>query len=51
MLSTILVVLVVFLFLRNLRATLVPAVSVPLALLGTFGLMYLHGLQRSTISR
>ncbi len=42
-LSTILVVLVVFLFLRNLRATLVPAVSVPLALLGTFGMMYLLG--------
>ncbi|HEY4276247.1 MAG TPA: efflux RND transporter permease subunit, partial [Rhizomicrobium sp.] len=40
-LSTILVVLVVFLFLRNLRATLVPAVSVPLALFGTFGMMYL----------
>jgi multidrug efflux pump len=35
-LSTFLVVLVVFFFLRNLRATLVPAVSVPLALLGTF---------------
>ena len=43
-LSTILVVLVVLLFLRNLRAMLIPAVSVPLALLGTFGLMYLHGL-------
>jgi multidrug efflux pump len=40
-LSTILVVLVVFLFLRSWRATLVPAVSVPLALLGTFGIMYL----------
>ncbi len=35
-LSTLLVVLVVYFFLRNLRATLVPAVSVPLALLGTF---------------
>ncbi len=42
-LSTILVVLVVFLFLRNLRATLVPAVSVPLSLMGTFGGMYLLG--------
>src|SRR5690242_14084375 len=40
-LSTILVVLVVFLFLRSWHATLVPAVSVPLALLGTFGIMYL----------
>src|SRR4051812_15799367 len=42
-LSTVLVVLVVFLFLRNLRATLVPAVSVPLSLMGTFGGMYLLG--------
>ncbi len=41
--STILVVLVVFLFLRNWRATLVPAVSVPLSLMGTFGCMYLLG--------
>ncbi|HVH82692.1 MAG TPA: efflux RND transporter permease subunit, partial [Steroidobacteraceae bacterium] len=36
-----LVILVVFLFLRNLRATLVPAVAVPISLLGTFGAMYL----------
>ncbi len=35
-LSTLLVVMVVYFFLRNLRATLVPAISVPLALLGTF---------------
>ena len=42
-LSTILVVFVVFLFLRNFRATLVPAVCVPLSLLGTFGVMYLLG--------
>jgi len=41
--STILVVLVVFVFLRSLRATLVPAVSVPLSVLGTFGGMYLLG--------
>ncbi|MES2292557.1 MAG: efflux RND transporter permease subunit [Pseudomonadota bacterium] len=49
-LSTILVVLVVFLFLRNLRATLVPAVSVPLALLGTFGVMYLLGFSLDNFS-
>jgi multidrug efflux pump len=49
-LSTILVVLVVFLFLRNLRATLVPAVSVPLALLGTFGIMYLLGFSLDNFS-
>ena len=42
-LSTILVILVVFLFLRNFKATLVPTVCVPLSLLGTFGVMYLLG--------
>ncbi|MEP6831003.1 MAG: efflux RND transporter permease subunit [Rhizomicrobium sp.] len=49
-LSTILVVLVVFVFLRNLRATLVPAVSVPLALLGTFGIMYMLGFSLDNFS-
>jgi multidrug efflux pump len=38
-----LVVLVIFLFLRNLRATLIPSVAVPLSLVGTFGFMYLAG--------
>jgi multidrug efflux pump len=36
-----LVVLVVFLFLRDLRATLIPSVAVPVSLIGTFGAMYL----------
>ncbi len=36
-----LVILVVFLFLRNARATLIPAVVVPVSLIGTFGVMYL----------
>src|SRR5277367_473815 len=36
-----LVVLVVFAFLRNLRATLIPSVAVPVSLIGTFGVMYL----------
>ena len=49
-LSTILVVLVVFLFLRNLQATLIPAVSVPLSLLGTFGVMYLLGFSLDNFS-
>jgi multidrug efflux pump len=40
-LSTVLVIVVVFLFLRNFKATLVPTVCVPLSLLGTFGVMYL----------
>jgi multidrug efflux pump len=49
-LSTILVVVVVFFFLRNFRATLVPAVSVPLSLLGTFGAMYLLGFSLDNFS-
>ena len=36
-----LVILVVFLFLRSVRATLIPAVAVPVSLIGTFGVMYL----------
>src|ERR1700726_4021998 len=43
MLSIALVVLVVFLFLRNLRATFIPSVAVPLSIVGTFGVMYLLG--------
>jgi multidrug efflux pump len=39
--SIVLVVFVVFLFLRNLRATFIPSVAVPLSLIGTFGVMYL----------
>ena len=41
MLSVSLVVMVVFLFLRNLRSTFIPSVAVPLAIAGTFGVMYL----------
>ncbi len=43
MLSIALVVMVVFLFLRNLSATTIPSVAVPLSLIGTFGVMYLLG--------
>jgi len=43
MLSVVLVVLVIFLFLRNARATFIPAMAVPLSLIGTFGVMYLVG--------
>jgi len=39
--SIALVILVVFLFLRNARATLIPSVAVPVSLIGTFGVMYL----------
>ncbi|HEX4636398.1 MAG TPA: efflux RND transporter permease subunit, partial [Rhizomicrobium sp.] len=49
-LSTILVILVVFLFLRNFKATLVPTVCVPLSLLGTFGVMYLLGFSLDNFS-
>ena len=38
-----LVVLVIFLFLRNLPATVIPSVAVPVSLIGTFGFMYLAG--------
>ncbi|MDX3907139.1 MAG: MdtB/MuxB family multidrug efflux RND transporter permease subunit [Pigmentiphaga sp.] len=43
MLAVALVVLVTFLFLRNLTATIIPSVVVPLSLIGTFGIMYLAG--------
>jgi multidrug efflux pump subunit AcrB len=41
--SVLLVVLVVFLFLREIWATVIPSVAVPLSLVGTFGVMYLAG--------
>jgi multidrug efflux pump len=43
MLTVGLVVMVIFLFLRNLSATIIPSVAVPLSLVGTFGVMYLAG--------
>ena len=43
LLSVALVVMVIFVFLRNVPATLIPAVAVPLSLVGTFGVMYLAG--------
>jgi multidrug efflux pump len=43
MLTVGLVVLVIFLFLRNISATIIPSVAVPLSLVGTFGAMYLAG--------
>jgi multidrug efflux pump len=45
-----LVVLVIFVFLRNVRATLIPSVTVPLSLVGTFGLMYLWGFSLNNLS-
>jgi multidrug efflux pump subunit AcrB len=45
-----LVVMVIFLFLRNLRATLIPSVAVPLSLIGTFAVMYLFGYSLDNLS-
>ncbi|ALU88581.1 efflux RND transporter permease subunit [Herbaspirillum rubrisubalbicans] len=50
MLSVALVIMVVFLFLRNARATLIPAVAVPVSLIGTFGIMYLAGFSLDNLS-
>ena len=43
MLTVVLVVMVIFVFLRNLSATTIPSVTVPLSIVGTFGVMYLLG--------
>jgi multidrug efflux pump len=43
MLTIALVVMVIFLFLRNLAATIIPSIAVPLSIVGTFGVMYLLG--------
>jgi multidrug efflux pump len=48
--SIILVVLVVFVFLRSPRATLIPAVAVPVSLIGTFAVMYLLGYSLDNLS-
>jgi multidrug efflux pump len=48
--SIVLVVLVVFIFLRNLWATFIPSVAVPLSLIGTFGVMYLLGYSLDNLS-
>jgi len=45
-----LVILIVFVFLRDLRATLIPAVVVPTSLIGTFGVMYLFGYSLDNLS-
>ena len=50
MISMGLVIMVVFLFLRNWRATLIPSVAVPVSLIGTFGAMYLCGYSLNNLS-
>ena len=49
-LAVVLVVLVIFLFLRNLPATIIPSLSVPLSLVGTLGVMYLLGFSLDNLS-
>jgi multidrug efflux pump len=48
--SVILVILVVFVFLRRLRATLIPAAAVPVSIIATFGFMYLAGFSLNNLS-
>jgi multidrug efflux pump len=48
--SVFLVVMVVFVFLRNVRATIIPSIAVPLSLVGTFGVMYLLGYSLDNLS-
>jgi multidrug efflux pump len=49
-LAVVLVVFVIFLFLRNLGATTIPSVAVPLSLVGTFGVMYLLGFSLNNLT-
>jgi multidrug efflux pump len=49
-LTVALVVMVIFLFLRSFRATVIPAVAVPLSIVGTFGVMYLLGYSLNNLS-
>ncbi len=50
MLTIVLVVLVMFLFLRSVSATIIPSVAVPLSIVGTFGVMYLLGYSLDNLS-
>ena len=50
LLAVVLVVMVIFLFLRNLPATIIPSFSVPLSLVGTFAVMYLAGFSLNNLS-
>ena len=50
MLTVALVVMVIFLFLRNIAATVIPSVAVPLSLVGTFGVMYVLGYSLNNLS-
>ena len=49
-LTVVLVILVIFVFLRSLRATIIPAVAVPISLIGTLGVMYVLGYSLDNLS-
>jgi multidrug efflux pump len=48
--AVVLVILVIFLFLRNIRATLIPLVTIPVSLIGAFGMMYVFGFSINTLT-
>src|SRR6186997_2389505 len=50
MLGSVLVILVIFLFLRNFRSTLIVATSIPISVIGTFALLYFGGLTLNTMT-
>ena len=50
LISIVLVIMVVFVFLRTVRATIIPSIAVPLSLVGTFGVMYLLGYSLDNLS-
>jgi multidrug efflux pump len=48
--AVVLVLVVIFLFLRRLRATLIPAISIPISIIGTFGVLYFAGFTLNTLT-
>jgi len=50
LISVVLVILVVFVFLRTVRATIIPSIAVPLSLIGTFAIMYAFGYSLDNLS-
>jgi multidrug efflux pump len=50
LISIALVIVIVFIFLRNVRSTFIPSVAVPVSLIGTFGVMYLFGYSLDNLS-
>ena len=50
MLGSVLVILIIFLFLRNFRSTLIVATSIPISVIGTFALLYFGGLTLNTMT-